>query len=110
MMSLISALSKKLWPPEIVYGMRSLRSACSITRAWWLPRYRIAKSDHLFLRWKWSAEIMIAIWSASVSSFGIPSTLMGSPSPCSDHSDFSNSFGLLPMTALAACRMRVVER
>jgi hypothetical protein len=37
-------------------------------------------------------------------------TWIGSPRPCSDHSDFSNSLGLLPITALAACRMRVVER
>jgi len=40
----------------------------------------------------------------------MPITLIGSPRPCSDQSDFSNSFGLLPMTAFAACRMRVVER
>ena len=42
--SLISARSKKLCPPETLYGICALRSACSKTRAWWLARYRIAKS------------------------------------------------------------------
>ncbi|CFN75526.1 Uncharacterised protein [Bordetella pertussis] len=31
-MSRTSALSKKLWPPEMVYGILRLRSACSSTR------------------------------------------------------------------------------
>ena len=47
-MSLISARSKKLWPPETwCTESRSRRSAFSNTRAWWLPRYRIAKSENL---------------------------------------------------------------
>jgi len=36
--SRISARSKKLWPPETLYGIAALRSACSKTRAWWLAR------------------------------------------------------------------------
>ena len=27
-----------------------------------------------------------------------------------DHKDFSNNFGLLPITAFAACKIRVLER
>jgi hypothetical protein len=64
----------------------------------------------LFLRVKWSTEISMADLVGLGSSVGIEVTWIGSPRPCSDHSDFSNSLGLLPITALAACRMRVVER
>ena len=42
MMSRISARSKNDCPPDSTYGIFSLRSACSITRAWWLPRYSTA--------------------------------------------------------------------
>ena len=36
--SLISARSKKLWPPETLYGICALRSASSSLRLWWLAR------------------------------------------------------------------------
>jgi hypothetical protein len=36
--SLISARSKKLVPPETLYGMLALRSAFSNGLAWWLAR------------------------------------------------------------------------
>jgi hypothetical protein len=48
--------------------------------------------------------------SASCSSLSLSSTRTGSPSPSSLHSFFSNSFGLLAITALAARRMWPVER
>jgi hypothetical protein len=89
--SLISARSKKLCPPDTLYGICAARSFCSNTRAWWLARYRMAKS----LR-TWSARcplignrpaLRAQAWmkatarSASCSSPSHSTRRTGSPSP-----------------------------
>ena len=119
--SLISARSKKLWPPDTLYGMAALRSAFSNTRAWWLARYSTAKSRNCTgsacrpesasappcPRSDW---MRATARSASCSSPSHSSSCTGSPSPKALHSFLSNSFGLFEITALAARRMWPVER
>ncbi|MNN64645.1 hypothetical protein D3C81_1800950 [compost metagenome] len=52
----------------------------------------------------------MAMRSASASSLRQRITLIGSPTPISLHSCFSNTWGLLAMRMLAHLRMRLVER
>ncbi len=121
--SLISARSKKLCPPETLYGMPALRSAFSNTRAWWLARYSTAKSLNSTAappvvaaaaapatcapRRAWKR---VTTRSASCSSLSHSITRTGSPSPNALHSFFSNSLGLWAITWFAARRMWPVER
>ena len=109
--SLISARSKKLCPPDTLYGICARRSACSKTRAWWLARYRMAKSRHSLCGEVWRRLWMRATArSASCASWSQSTTRTGSPSPSSEYSVFGNSLGFGPMTLLAARRIAPVER
>ena len=98
--SLISARSKKLWPPDTLYGIVALRSAFSNTRAWWLARYSTAKSFHSTASaarpfvpsappCSRIALMRATTRSASCSSPSHSSSTIGSPSPRSLHSFFS---------------------
>ena len=110
--SLISARSKKLVPPETLYGMLALRSAFSNGLAWWLARYSSAKffqsgGGLLAARRLW---MRATARSASCSSLSASTTRTGSPSPSSLNSVLGKSLGLGPITLLAARRMALVER
>ena len=117
--SLISARSKKLCPPDTLYGSWALRRACSNIRAWWLARYNTAKSRSS-LCWicppalsavpERMLRMRATTRSASCSSWSASTTRTGSPSPRSLHRFFGYNLGLGPITLLAARRMAPVER
>src|SRR6218665_1845394 len=94
--SLISARSKKLVPPDTLYGMLALRSAFSNGLARWLARYRMAKPFQsggglLAARRLW---MRATARSASCSWLSATTTRTGSPSPNSLNSVLANSLGV----------------
>ena len=94
--SRISARSKKLWPPETLYGIAALRNACSSTRDWWLARYSTAKCFQS-RQWLKPAPVSLpalklcmrsTMRSASCSSLSASDKRTGSPGPSSENSFF----------------------
>jgi hypothetical protein len=108
---LISARSKKLWPPDTLYGICAraalLEHGGLVVGA--VEDGEVASLCHLrgLARRLW---MRATARSASCSSLSHSTTRTGSPSPSSLHSFFSNSLGLAADHVVGRAQDGLVER